>query len=86
RAGVGSSLRAGGTDALLDHLRSAAQVHLPDFFSFIVGGAMMELVQTPEGGARFPVDARLDGRAFVSFHVDLGVGDEIVELVGEDWL
>ena len=90
RAGVGSLPRAGGTDALLDHLRSAAQVSLPDFFSFIVGGAMMTLDQAPEGGARFPVDARLDGRTFVSFHVDLGVGDEIIEpldvLVGEDWL
>jgi hypothetical protein len=90
RAGVGSLPRAGGTDALLDHLRSAAQVRLPDFFSFIVGGAMMTLDQAPEGGARFPVDARLDGRTFVSFHVDLGVGDEITEpldeLVGEDWL
>lgn len=90
RAGVGSLSHAPGTEALLDHLRSAAQVSLPDFFSFIVGGAMMTLDQAPEGGARFPVDARLDGRTFVSFHVDLGVGDEIIEpldeLVGEDWL
>jgi hypothetical protein len=40
--------------------------------------------------ARFPVDARLDGRTFVTFHVDLGVGDEILEplesVEGEDWL
>jgi hypothetical protein len=90
RAGVGAFPLAGGTDALLEHLRLAAQVHLPDFFSFTVGGAMMTLDQAPEGGARFPVDARLDGRTFVKFHVDLGVGDEIIgpleELVGEDWL
>jgi hypothetical protein len=62
----------------------------PDFCSFTVGGAMMTLDQAPEGGARFPVDARLDGRTFVKFHVDLEVGDEIIklleELVGEDWL
>ena len=36
------------------------------------------------------MDARLDGRTFVRFYVDLGVGDEIIEpldvLVGEDWL
>jgi hypothetical protein len=90
RAGVGSLPRAGGTDALREHLQSAAQVRLPDFFSFIVGEAMMTLEQAPEGGARFPVDGRLDGRTFVGFHVDLGVGDEIIEpldeLVGEDWL
>lgn len=40
--------------------------------------------------ARFPVDARLDGRTFVKFHVDLGVGDEVLEpletVEGEDWL
>jgi hypothetical protein len=51
---------------------------------------MAELNQAPEGGARFPVDARLDGRTFVKFHVDLGVGDEVVEpletVEGEDWL
>lgn len=90
RAGAGSMPDTGGTDALLEQLRLAAQVRLPDFFSFIVGGAMMTLDQAPEGGARFPVDARLDGRTFVSFHVDLGIGDEIIEpldeLVGEDWL
>ena len=36
------------------------------------------------------MDARLDGRTFVRSHVDLGVGDEIIEpldeLVGEGWL
>jgi hypothetical protein len=37
-----------------------------------------------------PVDARLDGRSFVKFHVDLGVGDAVLEpideIAGEDWL
>lgn len=32
----------------------------------------------------------LDGRTFVKFHVDLGIGDEVLEpldlIVGEDWL
>ena len=40
------------------------------------------LNQAPEGGARFPVDTRLDGPTFVKFHVDLGVGD----VQGERWL
>jgi Nucleotidyl transferase AbiEii toxin, Type IV TA system len=40
---------------------------------------MAELNQAPDGGARFPVDARLDGRTFVKFHLDLGVGDEVLE-------
>jgi hypothetical protein len=76
--------------SLRERLQIAASIELPDFFTFIVGEAMAELNQAPEGGARFPVDARLDGRTFVKFHVDLGVGDEILEpleiVEGEDWL
>jgi hypothetical protein len=76
--------------ALREHLQLAALVRLPDYFAFIVGEAMSTLDQAPEGGARFPVDAQLDGRTFVTFHVDLGLGDEVLdpleELVGHDWL
>ena len=76
--------------ALRERLQIAAAVQLPDFFVFVVNEAMAELNQAPEGGARFPVDARLDGRTFVKFHVDLGVGDELLEplekLSGTDWL
>jgi hypothetical protein len=75
---------------LRERLQLAASLQLPDFFTFIVGEAMAELNQAPEGGARFPVDARLDGRTFVRFHVDLGVGDDVLEpierVIGEDWL
>ena len=76
--------------SLRERLQLAAAVQLPDFFTFIVGEAMAELNQAPQGGARFPVDARLDGRTFARFHVDLGVGDEVLEpleeITGEDWL
>jgi hypothetical protein len=62
----------------------------PVFFTFIVGEVMSTLDQAPDGGARFPIDARVDGRTFVAFHVDLGVGDQLLEpledLVGRDWL
>jgi Nucleotidyl transferase AbiEii toxin, Type IV TA system len=84
QGGVGDSL------SLRERLQLAASIELPDFFTFIVGEAMAELNQAPEGGARFPVDARLDGRTFVKFHVDLGVGDEVLDplesVEGEDWL
>jgi nucleotidyltransferase AbiEii toxin of type IV toxin-antitoxin system len=80
----------GSSSPLRERLQLAASVQLPDFFTFVVGEAMAELNQAPEGGARFPLDARLDGRTFARFHVDLGVGDEILEpleeVVGEDWL
>src|SRR5439155_26068102 len=46
--------------SLRERLLLAASVQLPDFFTFEVGEAMAELNQAPEGGARFPVDARLD--------------------------
>ena len=82
--------RAGDSISLRERLQLAASIELPDFFMFTVGEAMAELNQAPEGGARFPVDARLDGRTFVKFHVDLGVGDEVLEplenVEGEDWL
>jgi hypothetical protein len=81
---------AGDSTSLRERLQLAASIELPDFFTFIVGEAMAELNQAPEGGARFPVDARLDGRTFVKFHVDLGVGDEVLEpletVEGEDSL
>jgi len=90
RGDAGGLGETGRVTELRGRLQSAAFHRLPDFFTFIVGDAMLALDQAPEGGARFPVDARLDGRSFVSFHVDLGVGDEILEpldeLVGEDWL
>ena len=75
---------------LRERLQIAASVQLADFFVFDVGEPSLELNQAPEGGSRFPVDARLDGRTFVKFHVDLGVGDDVIEpldrIVGEDWL
>jgi hypothetical protein len=81
---------AGDSTSLRERVQIAASIELPDFFTFIVGEAMAELNQAPEGGARFPVDARLDGRTFVKFHVDLGVGDEVLEplenVEGQDWL
>lgn len=57
--------------SLRERLLTAAAVRLPDFFTFAVGEAMLTLDQAPEGGARFPVDARIDGRTFAKFHVDL---------------
>lgn len=90
RAGAGPHPQGERIPALRELLQSATQLRLPDFFSFIVGEATMTLDQAPESGARFPVDARLDGRTFVTFHVDLGVGDEVLEpldeLVGQNWL
>ena len=65
-------------------------VDLHDFFTFIVANPTEDLDAAPYGGARFPVDARLAGRTFAKFHVDVSTGDVLGEphetLSGRDWL
>ena len=84
------TLRVGNTESALDHLQRAGAREIGDFFSFRVGEAMMDLDAAPYGGARYPVESRLDGRTFVKFHVDVGIGDVILEpfeiLTTRDWL
>lgn len=75
---------------LLQHLQDAAATDLGDYFVFAVGEAMMDLDAAPYGGARFPVEARMDGRTFARFHIDVGTGDPVLEplerVQGRDWL
>lgn len=84
------TLRAGNNEAALDRLQRAGALDIGDFFSFRVGEAMMDLEAAPYGGARYPVESRLDGRTFVKFHIDVGIGDVILEplesMVTRDWL
>src|SRR5689334_13031612 len=47
--------RSGDSASLRERLQLAASIDLPDFFTFIVGEAMAELNQAPEGGAHFPL-------------------------------
>lgn len=67
------------TDYLQRLLAGAAKADLGDFFGFEIGGVQMELGGPIYGGARYPVRAIVDGRLFVSFHVDVAVGDFIPE-------
>jgi len=71
-------------------LQDSAAIQLNDYFEFLVGEPRQELDGAPEGGSRYPVDARMDGRGFARFHVDIGIGDEVMEPVevveGRDWL
>ena len=75
---------------LLEELQSAAARDAGDFFVFLVGEPIMELEGAPYGGARYPVEAKLDGRRFAAFHLDIGTGDiqrEPFEWTqGGDWL
>jgi Nucleotidyl transferase AbiEii toxin, Type IV TA system len=71
-------------------LQEAAAAGLPDYFEFRIGEPSEELDGAPQGGGRYPVEARMDGREFTRFHVDVGIGDEVIEpldvVKGKHWL
>ena len=71
-------------------LQSAADISLGDWFEFAVGPASMDLTAAPYGGARYPVEARMDERTFARFHLDAGVGDVVMRpletIMCRDWL
>lgn len=71
-------------------LQSAAEFYLRDWFEFFVGPPIMDLTAAPYGGARYPVEARMDERIFARFHLDAGIGDVLMQpletAVCRDWL
>ena len=84
---------AGGDEADLairEMLQTSASVSLDDWFEFVIGPPMMDLTAAPYGGARYSVEARMDGRTFARFHLDAGVGDVVIQPLEtvecRDWL
>jgi hypothetical protein len=75
---------------VLEKLQEAAAFRGEDFFVYTIGEPISDLDAAPYGGARFPVEARFDGRVFVGFHLDVGIGDAVMEplevIEGRDWL
>lgn len=75
---------------ILAMLQAAASVELDDYFTFLIGEPIRDLDAAPYGGGRFPIEARMDGRIFARFHLDVGLGDAIMEplekMHGRDWL
>ena len=71
-------------------LQEYATIDLVDYFDYIIGEAMMDVDSPGYGGARFPVEARIDSRRFVTFHIDVAVGDVFIEplenMKCRDWL
>lgn len=76
--------------AVLAKLQEVAALDSGDFFVYTVGEPISDLDAAPYGGARYPVEGRLDGRVFVGFHLDVGIGDAVMEplevIEGRDWL
>ena len=61
---------------LLDTLQETAEQNLGDHFEFQVELPRKgRLTGPPEGGQRFRVTGRLDGRPYATFSVDVGQGD-----------
>jgi outer membrane autotransporter protein len=79
-----------GPVEILENLQDRAGAELGDGFVFVVGLPARELEGAPEGSFRFPVTASLGGRIFTKFHLDVGIGDCVVEpaevVPGRDWM
>lgn len=77
-------------DSVLEYLQEAGQRNLRDFFSFRVSLPMMDLDGAPYGGSRYPVEATMAQRTFAKFHLDVGIGDVVLDplehIQTRDWL
>lgn len=60
-------------------LHAVTRYQLDDWFSFVIRSDADALPGPGEGGVRFFATARLDGRPFESFHIDVGIGDLVIE-------
>ncbi|HYK87953.1 MAG TPA: nucleotidyl transferase AbiEii/AbiGii toxin family protein [Acidobacteriota bacterium] len=79
-----------GMNSTWDSIQEAAAADLGDFFTFRIGKATIDVEGAPYGGGRYPVEAVFGGRAFARFHVDIGIGDLVLEpaetVQCRDWL
>jgi hypothetical protein len=77
-------------DPILESVREAVAADIGDFFTYRVAKASAALEGAPYGGARYPVECRLGGRTFSRFHLDIGIGDLMMEpadtMKCRDWL
>jgi hypothetical protein len=75
---------------LREKLQEVASADLNDHFAFLIGEPIRHLDAAPYGGGRFPVEARMAGRVFARFHIDVGVGDAVLDpledILARDWL
>ncbi len=85
-----TSLSGDANQGVREMLQSVADAPLGDWFEYVIGPPVMDLTAAPYGGARYPVEARMDERIFARFHVDAGLGDVVIEpletIVCRDWL
>ncbi len=63
---------------VVDLLRAASQMDLGDWFFFELDNPTANN-QDELGGLRFQVHTLLDWRPFETFHIDIGIGDPVIE-------
>ena len=88
---VAGATAGGDTNHVVrEMLQRTANISLSDWFEFVIGPPVMDLMAAPYGGARYPVEARMDERIFARFHLDAGIGDVVMQpletIVCRDWL
>lgn len=66
-------------EALKEALIEKGRLDLGDSFEFLVSEPKMEIGAAPYGGARFQVEALIDGKRFTIFDLDVGIGDVWIE-------
>ncbi len=76
---VDATGQADASRMVREMLQSAASIFLGDWFEYTIGLPVLDLEAAPYGGARYPVEARMDGRVFSRFHLDAGIGDAVME-------
>ncbi len=60
-------------------LQTLAAKDLRDWFTFQIAASSMDLEGAPYAGFRFPIDARVADRTFAKFHVDVAIGDAVLD-------
>jgi len=90
RLPAGATERSDANRLVRDILQSAADSPLGDWFEYSIKPPSMDLTAAPYGGARYPVEALMDERTFARFHLDVGIGDVVMEPLEtvecRDWL
>ena len=67
------------SSALRELLLKKSQIDLGDYFEFKISQPVLFLDNAPYGGTRFHVEAMLDGKTFIKFLIDIGIGDAWIE-------
>ncbi|HOU13412.1 MAG TPA: nucleotidyl transferase AbiEii/AbiGii toxin family protein [Anaerolineae bacterium] len=74
---AGADTRTSWAALCYEHLQQVTAQPLNDGFEFRLAQPELEQTGAPGGGLRCAVEARLAGRTFARFHLDLGLGDTI---------